>query len=119
MVQEHIMEAFNEKFKAFFKEHRFKVRRDYSGMKATKEDAALTFYIGYDCFNKSYREQEQVDSMLYVKLPYTNYTVAKYYFMSTTTNAEPNLEVLDKVFTDPDFLALFDWALPEIFKKIV
>ena len=116
MTQEQIMEVLNEQFKSFFKEQGFKVRKESTGMKATKEDAALTFYIGYDQFAKWYREQEQVDSKLWVKLPYTDYHVAYYYFKLDTAL---DIGVLDKIFTDPEFLALFKFELPNIKKKIV
>ena len=78
-------------------------------MKATREDATFTFYIGYDMFSKGYQEETSVDSKLWVKLPYTDYEVAKYYFKFETFD-------LTQIFTDAEFLKLFDFKLPEIDK---
>lgn len=116
MTQEQIMEVLNEHFKNFFKAQGFKVRKEHNGMKATKEDVTLTFYIGYDLFASRYKEQEQVDSKLWVKLPYTDYEVAHYYFKLDTAL---NLGVLDKIFTDSEFLALLEFEMPNIKKKLV
>jgi hypothetical protein len=116
MTQEQIMEVLNEQFKNFFKAQGFKVRKEHNGMKATKEDVTLTFYIGYDQFANWYRAQEHVDSQLWVKLPYTDYQVAHYYFKLDTALT---LEVLDKIFTDSEFLALLEFEMPKIKKKII
>jgi hypothetical protein len=110
------MEALNEQFKNFFKVQGFKVRKEHSGMKATKEDGALTFYIGYNKFSGWYKEQEHVDSMFWVKLPYTDYEIARYYF---SLNTALSLGVLDELFADAEFLALLNFELPNIRKKLV
>jgi hypothetical protein len=103
-------EQLNEQFKTFFKNRGFKVRKDYDGMKATKEDVALTFYIGYDMFAKCYKEETGLDSKLWVKLPYTDYVVANYEFNLETVSG------LNTVFADHEFLKLFDFKLPKINK---
>ena len=79
-------------------------------MKATKEDVALTFYIGYDMFAKHYTDSTGIDSKFWVKLPYTYYEVAKYYFNLNTFSG------LDLIFSDPEFLKLFEFELPKIDK---
>lgn len=103
-------EQLNEQFKNFFKDRGFKVRKEYDGMKATKEDVALTFYLGYDMFAKYYTEKTGLDSKLWVKLPYTDYVVATYVFNLETVSG------LDTLFIDSEFLKLFDFKLPKINK---
>lgn len=118
MTKEQTMEYVNEQFKNFFKARDFKVRKEGTGIKATKDDVALTFYIVYDCCAKWYQEQEGVNSKLFVKLPYTHYEVARYWF-KLDENPINVLEKLRTVYNDPEFLALLDWELPNIKKKLI
>ena len=116
MTQEQIMETLNAQFKNFFSARGFKVRKESNGMKAVRLDTRLTLYIGYDRFAKWYKEEEHVDSEFWVKIPYIDYDVARYTFKLDTAL---NTDVLDKIFTDPEFLALLDFNLPNIRKKLI
>ena len=114
------MTLLNEEFKKFFTEKGFKVRKEGLGLKATKSDVDLTFCLAFDCFSKKHQEEEGVDSMISVKIPYTYYELAHYTFLSSTTEGEPNLKILNDLFSDPAFLALIDWTLPaRIDKKLI
>jgi hypothetical protein len=116
MTEEQIMETLNAQFKDFFSTRGFKVKKDRNGMKATKEDVLVTFYIGYGQFAYWYREDKQVDSAIWAKIPYTNYDVARYTFKLDTAVSN---DVLNKVFTDDEFLSLFDFEIPVIRKKLI
>ena len=118
MITQEVKEAVNEKFKAFFKDHDYKVRREYDGMKATSQSTSLTFYVDCDCFSSWYREENNVDSKLYAKLPYTDYIVLRYEFKLDSKNEAQVIATLDQIFTDPDFLQMLNWKLPDISKKI-
>ena len=118
MITQEVIDAVNKKFKTFFETHYFKVRKDYSGMKATNQSTSLTFYITCDCYASWYQEENNVDSYLYAKLPYTDCIVLKYEFKADGKNEAQIVATLDKIFTDPDFLRMLDWTLPNISKKI-
>jgi len=118
MIAQEVIKAVNEKFKTFFENHGYKVRKDYDGMKATSQSTSLTFYISYDCFGNWYQEENNVDSELYAKLPYTEYRVVDYQFKLDGKNEAQVITTLDKIFTDSDFLQMLNWKLPNISKKI-
>ena len=118
MITQEIIDAVNEKFKEFFKNHYYQVRRDYDGMKATNQSTSLTFYITYDCFANWYQDENNVDCRLYAKLPYTDYVVLDYTFKLENKDIKQSIAILDKIFADPDFLQMLNWTLPNISKKI-
>ena len=113
-----IINALNEKFKEFFKDHYYKVKREGNGMKATNQSTSLTFYLDCGCCVGWYQEENNVDSVLYAKLPYSDYIVLRYEFKLEDKDLKQSVIVLDKIFTDYDFLQMLDWNLPSIHKKI-
>ena len=116
MTQEQIMETLNAQFKNFFNACGFKVKKERKGMKATNSNVLLSFCIDYDRFADWYIKENQVDSEFYVKLPYSDYNVAIYTFKLDTALSN---DVLGQIFTDGEFLALLDFELPNIRKKLV
>ena len=119
MTKEQAMETVNKEFKLFFTERGFRVRKDCNGMKATSDDCHLTFYIDYDCFGRHFSEEHNVDSKLLVKLPYTSRDFARYFFKLNAEDITVNLDMLKKLFTDQEFLALTTWKLPDIISKFL
>ena len=118
MITQEVIDAVNKKFKTFFEDHDYKVRKDYGGMKAISQSTSLTFYITCDIFADWYREENNVDSYLYAKLPYTDYIILKYEFKLDGKNEAQIITTLDQIFTDPDFLQMLNWTLPNIRKKL-
>ena len=118
MITQEVKEAVNKKFKTFFEDHGYKVRREGSGMKAMSQSTSLTFYITCDIFADWYQEENNVDSYLYAKLPYTDYIILNYEFKADGKNEAQVITTLDQIFTDPDFLQMLNWKLPNISKKI-
>lgn len=118
MITQEVIDAVNKKFKTFFEDRGYKVRREYGGMKATSHSTSLTFYLDSDCFGRCYQEENNVDSELYAKLPYTDYKLVEYQFKLDDKNEAQIITTLDQIFTDPDFLQMLNWTLPNIRKKI-
>lgn len=118
MTKQEIIEVLNDKFKEFFKGHGFKVRREGSGAKATRASTTLSFYIECDKFASWFRDEHEVDCEIYGKIPFSDYEVVSYRFKLDENDLQHNIDTLDRIFSDPEFVKLIDWSLPEVIKYV-